>query len=231
MVRRWSYINSVNNVNLFEFNPGRTALFDVAIDTTMYLRKEYQMSTKITRHRWARRKHLYDWISLANILKDWAKLYRFYRKYNKFVFNQYFTKTALISFNLVSSMNSIPCLFKGTEDVVAATTTRKVLRYFQQFHNPRLKFLIRNKHLARMVLSYDVAYSNLSTWDEKSPFTPLLQDQVKTLTPYRNTNLAPIVQAKLVFLNALTWPFVNSLLTVKVLYRFLVLLTYLRIRR
>lgn len=230
MVRRWSYINSVNSINLFEYNAGRVALFDVAIDTTMYLRKEYQFSTKITRHRWARRKHMYDWLPLANILKDWAKIYRFYRKYNKFVFNQYFTKTSLISFNLVTSMNSIPCLHKGTEDVVAATTTRKVLRYFNHFQNPRLKFLLSNKHLARMVLSYDARYSNLSKWDEKSPFTPLLKDHIKTFLPYRSVDVVKTSQAKSILLTTLAWPFVNHLLTLKSLYKIIVLLSYLRVR-
>ena len=219
----------MNDVHLADFRLVRKGAFDLTINSTMYLRKTYALSTKITRHRWARRKHLYSWISLSNVLKDWAKTYRFYRKYNKFISNQYFTKHTLISFNLVSSLNSIPCLHKGSEDVVAAPVTRRTLRYFNYLANPRLRFLINNKHLARVLISYDAKYLDLGSSETQASFVPLYVDTVTRVIPYYPTTPALKRDLAQGYLDLASWSFVNSTLTIKSLYRSCVLLTYKRL--
>lgn len=229
MVRRWSYINQMNNAHLSGFRLVRKGAFDVNMNSTMYLRKSYALSTKNPRHRWARRKHLYNWIPLANVLKDWAKTYRFYRKYNKFVFNQYFTKNSLLSFNLVSSLNSIPCLHKGSENVVAAPVTRRTLQYFQHLTNPRFRFLIQNKHLSRVIISYDPKYLDLHTEEGHASFVPLYLDKVRTLESHQVTPNEARLNAVLQYTSLTTWGFVTHLLTLKSIYRACVLLTHKRL--
>jgi len=230
MIRRWSYINSVNNSHMANYDIGRKSAFDVNMNSTMYLHRDYALSTHIPRHRWARRKHLYNWIQLANIMKDWAKVYRFYRKYTKFITNQYFTKNSLTAFNLVSSFNSIPCLFKGSEDVVAAPVTRKVLRYFSHMQNPRLTFFISNTHTARTLISYDPKYWDLKDLPEKPSFVPLFNDNLNSFTSCESSTTESSIVSQNTTLNLIIWPFVMSLLKTKSIYRTSVLITYLRLK-
>jgi len=37
--------------------------------------------------------------------------------------------------------NSLPCLYKGSEAVVTSSITKKTLKYFSLYLNPRLRFL------------------------------------------------------------------------------------------
>lgn len=230
MVRRWSYINSLNSIQLSNFYNGRVGSFDGSVNSTMYLRKSFAPSTKIERRRWAKRKHLYNWLALSNVMKDWANTYRFYRKYNKFIFNQYFTSTNILAFNIVGAANTIPCLYKGTEDVVGAPITRKILLYFNNFRNPRLQFLLTSRHMQRILIStFNQPLVELGSL-ENYPAVPLSYDNITYLTPSPREGSKPhnaLTSAPITLLN---WSFVNYILTVKSFYRLCVMLTYLRIR-
>lgn len=229
MVRRWSYINLINYKHPSDFNLVRKGSFDNNMNSMMYLRKEYALSTHIPRHKWARRKHLHNWIPLTNIMKDWAKVYRFYRKYTKFVNNQYFTKNTLVAFNLVTALNSIPCLHKSSEDIVAAPVTRKVLHYFSAVTNSRLRFFKNNSHLARTLISYNPTYWDIALLPEKPSFVPLFSDNLTSLIPYHSTPLTKRGDYVNTMLNVMAWPVAMTLLNIKSIHRILILLTLFRL--
>ena len=178
MVRRWSYINNVNGFNPSSFHLTKKASFDNVMNTTMYLRKNYALSTILTRRRWSRRKHIHNWLPLANVVKDWARTYRFYRTYNKFVFNQHLTRHSFIGFSLISARNSIPCLSRGSEDLIVSPITRKVLNYFKSYLNPRLRFFRSMKYTPIALVSYNPKYIDFNELQSYASVIPLLEDNI-----------------------------------------------------
>ena len=224
MVRRWSYINSVNTIGDSSFGGMRHAAFDATITATMYLRKSYSVPTKLTRRRWSRRKHIYGWLPLANIIKDWAHAYRFYRNYNKAIFNQHLTRNSFLAFSLVSVKNSIPCLHKNSELLVVSTFSSKILRYFNHFMNPRIRLLRLFRNINPSVISYNPKYSPLDDISDYPFVTPLLNHQVTTTARLGldQKNLGQPIQLILPLLHKI------SVKSVYTLYRLLTLLAISR---
>lgn len=184
MVRRWSYINSVNSLAPRDFRYMRKAAFDTTVNATMYLRKTYSIPTRLTRKRWARRKHIHNWLYSANVLKDWAQCYRFHKNHNKSVLNQFFTPNAFIAFNLVSLTNSLPCLHKGSENVVTASFTRRILKYFSNYSslNPRLRALAQLKYLNVSFMSIILTHDAYSPLEPSKFLFPVLSDHSTSLS-------------------------------------------------
>ena len=115
-----------------------------------------------------------------NILKDWAKVYRFHRNHSKVVYYQFFTKNSFIGFNLVSARSSIPSLYKGSEDVLTGMYTKRLLRSFRRYSNPRISFLYSNKY-ARPLL--------ISSYTESGIFTPSTFETNKAVVPLLTDHL------------------------------------------
>lgn len=159
---------------------GRTATFKDNFLAVTYWRKPFSTSTRLIRRRWVKRKHINNWISLSNIMKDWAISYRFQRNVLKSLFYQHLSINSFFTFNLLNSKNSIPALHKGSELTVLSSSTRKILNYFTRFNNPRIKFMLSLKHWHFGVMSYDPAYWNF-TYEERNEYvTPLLLDAFET---------------------------------------------------
>ena len=153
MVRRWSYINSLNSFDPVDCYVAHKSAFDTIINSTMYLRKDFTLVTELRRRRWARRKHLHTWIPLMNILHNWASMYRFYKNYLKTTLNQLLFKNSFVALNLLRSRNSLPCLFKGSELVVTSSLVRKSLKYFSYHLNHRLRFFSKQNELNTLLVS------------------------------------------------------------------------------
>lgn len=231
MVRRWSYINNVNDFGPSSFGIAKKAKFDTTINTTMYLRKDYALSTILTRGRWSRRKHIHNWLPVANVLKDWARLYRFYRTYSKFTFSQYLTRHSFIALNMVSARNSIPCLNSGAEELIVGPVTRRLLNYFSHYSNPRLKFLGSFKHTLIALVSYHPNYLNEESLQSHFAVVPLLADHITETEPLNfseqpNTGLTVNVASQLFDIFFTTW-----LAHLKFIYKTCVMLTYYRSNR
>jgi predicted metal-dependent peptidase len=67
-------------------------------------------------------------------------MYRFYKNYLKSTLNQLLFKNSFLALNLLRAKNSLPCLYKGSEEIVTSSITKKTLKYFELYLNPRLKF-------------------------------------------------------------------------------------------
>lgn len=181
MVRRWSYINFINCGPLVASPSMPKATVDVNMNTLMYLKKRYTPATKLTRKQWARRKHVHNWLAPMNVLKNWAKVYRFHRNHSKVVYYQFFTTNSFVAFNLVSAQSSIPSLYKGSEDLITGMYTKRLLRLFQQYSNPRISFLYSTKY-ARVALISCYFNSNAdnsaTTFEINRSIVPLFTDHI-----------------------------------------------------
>ena len=153
MVRRWSHINSINSTSLLTTRHIQKATVDANLNALMYLKKQYSLATKLTRKQWSRRKHLYAWLAHSNILKDWARSYRFHRTGAKLTYYQFFTKNSFLAFNLVVARNSIPALNRGSENLVTGNIIKRFLRFFNLFSTPRFKFLTSFKYTQILMIS------------------------------------------------------------------------------
>lgn len=138
MVRRWSYINSINSVYYRNHKVAERSFFDINTNAVMYLRKEFQLSTRFTRKSWARRKHEHTFLQMANVLKDWSHTYRFYRNHARMVNSQFYTSQTYIAFNLTGARNIFPGLHKNSGTVVTASYTNKLGSYFSKFSRSSL---------------------------------------------------------------------------------------------
>ena len=139
MVRRWSYLNSVNSFYSNDLVTAEKSFFDVNTNSTMYLRKLYTLSTRLTRKQWSRRKHIFNLLPISNILKDWSRSYRFYRNCNKLVLMQFFTKNTFLAFNLTGLRNVFPGLHKGSGHFLTGSFSKKMGAYYSRF--PQNRFI------------------------------------------------------------------------------------------
>jgi hypothetical protein len=187
MVRRWSYINNINTLHKNNFRSLRKVAFDANMNSTMYLRKEYSRPTLLTRKGWARRKHLHNWLYSSNVLKDWARTYRFYRNYNKYTLNLFFTKNSFIAFNTVSLKNTFPALYKGSELVVTSSVTAKTISYFSNLTNFKSRWLtLKNLgYLNLLSAAYDVRFKPDCIQEPSTFILPLLKDYFTSLEPMK----------------------------------------------
>jgi hypothetical protein len=230
MIRRWSYINSINCGNLISSRAMQKATVDVNMNTLMYLKKKYTPATRLTRKRWARRKHIHNWIPNLNVLRDWAKSYRFYKNHNKLVYNQFFTKHSFLAFNLIGARNSIPALHKGSENLITGSYTRRLLKYFSAYSNPRLAFFQSFKNSRLLTVScYSQPESPLDVtfFETNSSALPLFTDKLTAALPYetqRNPTDSPISYQVALF--DLTFAVFKTQLLA--LYKTLVMLTFIK---
>ena len=230
MVRRWSYINAINSSYAYRFDSKRQSTFSVTVKSTMYFRKPYSVPTVLSRRRWARRKHLYSWLPLSNIIKSWAQTYRFMRNYLKSVMRSHLFRSSFIAFNLVSLKNLAPASYKGFETIALSSTSRKTLRYFSTKLSPRMTSLLHFKNANLAFLSLNGELSDVSQHFDTSYAVPLLVDDMNyksdvTYLP-SSTNTHSLAQIQALLTRA-----VNSCFqSVLGLYRVLVLLTLVRLK-
>ena len=151
------------------------------------------------------------------------------RLHARFILNQHFFKNSFVSFNLVNAANSIPCLYKKAESIVVSTVTRKVLRYFNVFCNPYLRFLLSIKYVALASASYHESYIDYEVFLDETPISTLVSDSVNSKLPLNYKDLLTSQTAhKTISLLMQTSIQINRF-SVKELYKVLILLTLLRI--
>ena len=230
MVRRWSYINAINSSYAHRFEGKRQSTFSVTVKSTMYFRKPYSVPTVLSRRRWARRKHLYSWLPLSNIIKSWAQTYRFMRNYLKSIMRSHLFKSSFLAFNLVSLRSLAPASYKGFETIVLSSVARKTLRYFSTKLSPGMASLLHFKNANIAFLSLDGELSNVSQHFDTSYTVPLLVDDINyksdiTYLPSA-ANTHSLVQIQVLLTRA-----VNSCFqSIVGLYRVLLLMTLVRLK-
>ena len=229
MVRRWSYINTVNVFYNPKFDTHRQAAFGATVRATMYFRGEYTVPTSLTRSRWARRKHLNGWLVMSNIVKSWAQVYRFNRNHLKGVLRQHFSSATFIAFNVISVKNSIPYLHKGSESLVVSSFPKKILRYFTKFANPRFRFLLSIKNVNLSLVSLPHSDYDIETYLNNSYSTLLLRDGITAVAQVPTTSKVIQSQSTQVIMSLLQLSANATLFKIKHVYRLLTLVTLLQL--
>ena len=229
MVRRWSYINSLNSTYKNSFDGKRQSTFSVTIKSTMYFRKPYSVPTVLSRRRWARRKHLYGWLPMSNIVKSWAQTYRFVRNYLRSVMRSNMFKSSFIAFNLVSLKNLSASSYKGLETILISSISRKTLRYFANRVSSRMSSLLHFKNANIALMSLPDVLPSVGRHAESNYVVPMLVDNINFqsdmnyLPSYLSLDRAPLI------LKTLNLISLNSFKLVKYIYRVSVLLTLVRL--
>jgi hypothetical protein len=225
MVRRWSYLNSVNTYYSTPFEVNKQAAFGVTVRATMYFRGDYTIPSLLTRSRWGRRKHLYGWLQMSNILKSWAQIYRFNRNHLKFIFRQHATASSFLAFNALSVKNTIPYLNRGSESIVLSNVTRKVLKFFSRYSNTINKFLLMLKNVNLSLVSLPTEEIDYTQYLDNSFAPVFLRDE---LTRFSTPSVKISTSQDLVlktWSQLLSISFSSYSVLLKHIYRLLTLLT------
>ena len=187
MVRRWSYINQLNQPTIYKFEAARHSAFESTVNTYMYLRKPFYSSTKLTRRKWARRRHLTNWISLSAVMSNWSSSYRFYCNLEKSLYAQLLTRHSFIAFSVLSFKSSIPALHRSTEKIVASSLINKVFKYYANPSFARLRFFQTLKFTNITFISlFNSAHTSTSSvynsLNDSAAVVPTLLDNADSFT-------------------------------------------------
>ncbi len=165
MVRRWSHINQMNALAPSLYRAPTEASFESTVNACMYLRKPFYSATTLTRRKWARRRHLSNWLALANVMSNWSSAYLFYRHTEKATYSQFLTRYSYLSFGILAFKNSLPAMHRSSETVISSTLTKKILRYFSNSKLPRFYYF-------RSLKFTNVTFTSLLTLPNKSRLLP-----------------------------------------------------------
>ena len=128
MIRRWSFIGYTNNLLHRRYVSLQHYLIDSNVNSVMYLRKTHSFFTRTRRRSWARRKHLYNWLGVANIFKFWAKRYRVYRNTHKFLQNIFSSQHSFLTFNVYFTQNKLLQTLRQSSELIISSTTKSLFR-------------------------------------------------------------------------------------------------------
>lgn len=136
MVRRWSYLNSINLSFLFlnrgKFKPIINVLkMSVFKATTYYWEDLYSDTiTYLTRKSYYRRRHINSLVFYKNILSSWSKDYLFFKKSTKNLLNLNLFKYNYVIQNIfLAKCQDISSLL-GFEDFKLTFFTNRVFNFF-----------------------------------------------------------------------------------------------------
>ena len=230
MVRRWSYLASVNSFYNKSYEGHQQAAFGVTVRATMYFKGTYTVPSKLTRGRWARRRHIYGWLHLSNILKSWSQIYRFNRAHLKGSLRQHVTPLNFLAFNAVTVQNSIPSRHTGSNNIVVSTLPKRVIRYFSKYNVSRSLFLLKLKNFNISYVSIPNGTQDISTYTDNKFAPVLVADNVSYLSQAHNS-LNSRASSLLVLNDRLSQlVFQHTLPSVVSIYRVLTLLTLISIK-
>lgn len=149
MVRRWSYLNNINNLTsnkIFVNTKSNNLLLKVFQQTTFkattYYRKPIYnpLVTKITRKNFYRRRHLNNWLVYQNILTLWAKEYLFFRKYSRTLLSLFFYKNNFLIYNALIHSNTSVDNLRGYENSHMTHVVKAVKFFCKSKHTTLFPF-------------------------------------------------------------------------------------------
>ena len=182
MIRRWSYINTLNNLPSLDIKKIRISSSDAIVNSLMYLRREFPIQTRARRKSWARRIHTNDLLTLSNVMIIWAKEYRFFRNYNRSVTYQFFSKNTYLSFNLTFSKPLLARYSKSNVSSLGSSIPKNLIHYFRRsFVRSRLEYLLVYRNHSWSLASFPSSISS-----EKEP-------QLSTHHPFAVTDTHSLI--------------------------------------
>lgn len=193
MVRRWSYLNTINQS--FESRDSLNILVQVFQQTTFkattYYRKPLYNSliTKLTRKNFYRRRHLNNWIVYQNIITLWAKEYLFFRKYSRTLLSIFLYKTSFLTYNCLIHSRLTTDQLRSFDETRFTYLINALSRFCQSFSIRTFSFVTQFRTFSPMIVSTNVDFFNKnlygSNFDVLYNLTPhhlfLVPDTFKTL--------------------------------------------------
>ena len=188
MVRRWSYLNSVNNIFFNQYQSLNFIHYEQSFKNNIVFRKEISYISSISRKSWSRRKHLTNWLLYQNVLTDWSREYTFFKKYNRFTaIFQMFTNSFL-TYNtfLIKKLNASSSA--GAEKIIFSSLTSKIIKYGSKYSLNFYLFLQNYKNMNWLYVTIPI--SNTSVLNQSTPLlTPIIYTSQGTFhQTYLNSN-------------------------------------------
>jgi hypothetical protein len=202
MVRRWSYINNINNslllINYAKIKPTLNALRISTFKATTYYWENlyFDNVTLLTRKSYYRRKHINTLVFYQNIITSWSKDYLFFRKYSRSIFNLNLSKYNYLSQNLILSKSQDITNLVGFESIKLTFIPNliysfislggiNVLPFFVKYKGPYL-YISSLKGLTKTLIK-DTALRD-------SPLYPILGNNTFfNLRSYKNLNIVNLL--------------------------------------
>jgi len=182
MIRRWSYINTINTTNVSTSVGMPRVRQDASVKYNMYLKVKFSKVSLVTRRAWVKRRHLNNFAIYRNVLADWSKEYIFYRKYAKFTFMLNLFRNTFWAQNLLISKNSLPSNYAYLESVYSMSLSRSFMSYFSFKGSLRFKYLLTFKNTSWLYVTAPQT-SNLLSAQSKTTFWPLYRETNSHLLP------------------------------------------------
>ena len=132
MVRRWSYINSLNTRTKFSTSTWLSIYSQQTAKDTIYLRHKLSNITFNLRTKVSRRKHLNQWLFYTNILADWSNEYLLLKQYARSTYNFKNFKYNFIAINLILNLKQHNRTNDALKLLIKASLTRKWVGYFNK---------------------------------------------------------------------------------------------------
>jgi hypothetical protein len=185
MIRRWSYITQLNALHNISCIPKISTFTHTSFTSTTYFRYPPLEKTTLIRHKWGLRKHVTSWLLSSNVLKDWARLYRFFRNYLRFNLRRHFTPNSFSGLNLITLVNRVGFSDKKNEALVFASFTKAFLSNSQKsrhLSSPRVRTF-------PLFTTFCVSHMSLPTQapldepDFQVGYAPLILDQSSHISP------------------------------------------------
>jgi len=135
MVRRWSYLNTLNLQQFFFTTSKPKTLISghqtVTFKATTYYRKRLfsPLISKLMRKAFFRRKHLNNWLVYQNILSYWAAEYLFLRRYSRSLLALSFYKNSYLMYNVLVFGKISAADLTGFESFMVTSLLRSVTNY------------------------------------------------------------------------------------------------------
>ena len=193
------------------------------INATRYFYWKTPEHTVLTRVKWARRRHLTQWVFFTNILFLWTSEYSFYRRHGSYIRTTNFFQHNYTSFNFITLKYVALRAVKNSELFVAASWYPRL----QNFYTNR-KFLHGKGHF------YQYFTHSIVSTPSLSPKLLVGNTTVDLDTPWVNQNMPVGSLATQVPSTNLLRSVLNSLFTSKALHYYLTyykVLVYLFIQK
>lgn len=219
MVRRWSYLNLINNTFSSEHKGLAFAHHFATFKATTYYRKSIHRITKLSRRAWSRRKHLHNWLVYQNLLANWSQDYLFFRKYSRFVMTLHLFKNSYLTYNLLVFKRSTATSFLGSENVVVSSIIRRVIRYSSRLNHTLYSFFKNYRGVSWLYVTTPLSLDEVQKASDLTVDTTYLSYQASYFTS--ETSPRDFIWLQLL-VNSL---FVNSFSQLIELYKVVILMT------
>jgi hypothetical protein len=160
MIRRWSYLNNINNVFFDQYKLLNFVYYEQSFKNNIVFRKEINLISTISRKSWSRRKHLTNWLIYQNVLTDWSKDYLFFKKYNRFTLIFQMFKNTFFSYNIFITKKLSVSSTIGVENILFSTLTSKIIRYCSKYSSNFHSFLQNYKNINWLYITTPIKFDN-----------------------------------------------------------------------